>query len=72
MSATFAAWLDSIQCTAPFTDKDAAALYGMIHDAFAGSARRAIVDVYTTSGDKVFIRVVTPNDVVLERTIDVV
>lgn len=69
---SFKAWLDGVTITAPFTLVDAQALYGMIHSAFAASPRRPIVDVHAPHGGKVYVRVVTPDDVVLERTIDVV
>lgn len=68
---SFKTWLDSVQISAPFTLVDAQALYGIIHSAFAGAPRRPIVDVYALHDGKVRIRVVTPNDVVIERAIDV-
>lgn len=54
------AFLDGLTCTRPFTIADATALHGLIHTVLAG----AVVDVYTTKGDAVHVRVETPRSVV--------
>lgn len=64
------AWLDTTRCTKPFTVDDARELHTMIHQALTPWPD-TVVDVFTTRGDKVFVRVETVKGVV-ERTIDVV
>lgn len=53
MTPAFIAWLDSVKITAPFTLDDARALFAMIKSAVPN----ARVDVYTTKGDVVHVRV---------------
>lgn len=62
------AWLDTVTCTDPFTIADARELKAMV-DQFAGP--EALVDVYTTKGDKVHVRVQF-HDTVIVRDLDVV
>lgn len=47
------AWLDTVTCTKPVTVADTMEIKAMIKSA----APDAIVDVYFTRGDKVFVRV---------------
>lgn len=58
------AFLDGLTCTRPFTIADATALHGLIHTVLAGAVVACIVDVYTTNGDAVHVRVETPRGVV--------
>ena len=46
-------WLAGITCTRPFTCADARELFDLIH----GALGKAVVDVYTTSGREVHVRV---------------
>lgn len=50
----FNAWLAGLACTRPFTVADATELKSMIKS-MCGA--KALVDVYTTNGDKVHVRV---------------
>ncbi len=68
MSSSLAAWLDTVTCTKPFTVPDAKELKALV-DQFAGP--EALVDVYTTRGDKVHVRVQF-RDTVIARDLDVV
>lgn len=63
----FIEWLGSVTCTKPFTLADAAELKAMIKAAVVDGK----VDVYTTKGDKVHVRIETPRGV-LTRDLDVV
>lgn len=64
----FRQWLHSVVTTSPFTIADALELKAMIK-AFVGDA--SLVDVYTTDGAQVFVRVQL-GSLVIERVIDVV
>jgi len=66
---SFLAWLNGITPTKPFTLGDAAELHAMIRTALGANV---FVDVYTTKGDKVHVRVDAPNLGLIERSIDVV
>lgn len=48
-TSSLAAWLDTVQCTAPFTVEDAKALQKMIKQA----APDALVEVYWTGGESI-------------------
>lgn len=50
--------LKGVTCTKPFTPLDARALHMLIHTSLPGSGA---VDVYTTRGDLVYVRVETEN-----------
>lgn len=63
----FITWLESVTCTRPFTCADAAELKAMIK----ATVLDGVVDVYTTKGDKVHVRIETPRGV-LARDIDVI
>lgn len=64
---SFFEWLNSVECTAPFTVHDCRALYAMIRPQVDKDAK---VDVYTTRGDEVIVRVETARGT-LTRTIPV-
>lgn len=61
--AEFVAWLEGITCTSPFTVLDARAFHMMIHTTLAQPGAK--VDVYTTKGDVVHVRVETERGVIL-------
>lgn len=65
-------WLDTVQCTKPFTLDDALDLYNLIRQDPAG--RDHSIDVYWTKGDVVHVRLYVPHSLtcVLARDIDVV
>lgn len=64
------AFLDTITCTKPFTVADARELHAMIHAALTPWPD-TVVDVYTTSGDIVYVRIDTFRGTI-ERRINVV
>lgn len=64
---SFFDWLSSVDCTAPFTVDDCKALYDLIKPQVDKDAK---VDVYTTRGDEVVVRIETPKGIV-QRAIPV-
>ncbi len=60
-------WLNGVTCTRPFTCADARELYTMIKNALPN----AFVEVYTTRGDKVHVRIGDPSSKFV-RALDVV
>lgn len=64
----FTKWLYAVAVTKPFTLRDALELKAMI-DRMLGP--EAIVDVYTTRGDQVFVRAQI-GGTIIERVLDVV
>lgn len=66
----FIGWLESIRCTSPFTIVDAKELHRIIHEVLTPWPD-TVVDVYTTSGDVVHVRVETYRGVI-KRDFDVV
>ena len=68
--ADFVDWLASVSCTKPFTIADARELHALIH-AHPALDKAAKVDVYTTRGDVVHVRVETSRGI-LERNLPIV
>ena len=66
----FIVWLETVQCTKPFTCADAKELHTIIHNSIPASVP-AKVDVYTTKGDVVHVRVELDQRVV-ERELPIV
>jgi hypothetical protein len=62
----FLTWLETVQCTKPFTLADAAELHALIHNALTPWPD-TVVDVYTTTGDVVHVRVETYRGVLLRE-----
>jgi hypothetical protein len=62
-------WLDGVTATKPFTPADAKELSMLIHAMKPGGL---IVDVYTTRGDVVHVRVEEVGNATIERELPVV
>lgn len=66
----FVGWLEGVTCTKPFTCADAAELHALVHQMLTPWPD-TVVDVHTTRGDVVHVRVETVRGVI-ERDLPIV